>query len=145
VKTIQEFLTGNKKSCFACGQTSTVYLKKHTWGTSEHLVCLNLLGSIFMPLTGPWHMLQQSTIDNSLCTFWYAAFACNTLLCVLCEGVSKDSIPGAIDFDGVDDMIQVTDKQSERVCLCVCVRHCTLFYIVGAAIKPTSTPNQEPS
>ncbi len=64
---------------------------------------------------------------------------------MLCEGVSKDSIPGAIDFDGVDDMIQVTDKQSERVCLCVCVRHCTLFYIVGAAIKPTSTPNQEPS
>jgi len=127
VKTIQEFLTGNKKSCFACDQTLTAFFIQ-TWGTAEHLVCLNLLGSIFMPSTGPWHMLLQSTIDNSLCTFWYAAFACNTLLCVLCEGVSKDSIPGAIDFDGVDDMIQVTDKQSERVSVCVRVCVCVIAH-----------------
>lgn len=33
-----------------------------------------------------------------------------------CEGVGKDSIPGAIDFDVVDDMMQVTDKQSFTVC-----------------------------
>ena len=32
-----------------------------------------------------------------------------------CEGVGKDSIPGAIDFDVVDDMMQVTDKQSFTV------------------------------
>ena len=40
-----------------------------------------------------------------------------------------------------------TSRVREWVCVfvCVCVRHCTLFYIVGAAIKPTSTPNQEPS
>lgn len=34
---------------------------------------------------------------------------------VQCEGVGKDSIPGAIDFDVVDDMMQVTDKQSFTV------------------------------
>lgn len=33
-----------------------------------------------------------------------------------CEGVGKDSIPGAIDFDVVDDMMQVTDKQSFTMC-----------------------------
>ena len=38
------------------------------------------------------------------------------LVCVQCEGVGKDSIPGAIDFDVVDDMMQVTDKQSFTVC-----------------------------
>ncbi len=38
-----------------------------------------------------------------------------TCVCVQCEGVGKDSIPGAIDFDVVDDMMQVTDKQSFTV------------------------------
>lgn len=36
-----------------------------------------------------------------------------------CEGVGKDSIPGAIDFNVVDDMMQVTDKQSFTVSLVV--------------------------
>ena len=37
------------------------------------------------------------------------------MACLQCEGVGKDSIPGAIDFDVVDDMMQVTDKQSFTV------------------------------
>lgn len=41
-----------------------------------------------------------------------------------CEGVGKDSIPGAIDFDVVDDMMQVTDKQSFTVRSCpYCAAH----------------------
>lgn len=33
-----------------------------------------------------------------------------------CEGVGKDSIPGAINFDVVDKMVQVTDQQSFAMC-----------------------------
>ena len=36
-----------------------------------------------------------------------------------CEGVGKDSIPGAINFDIINDMIQVTDKQSFLVGACL--------------------------
>lgn len=46
---------------------------------------------------------------------WHAASLDVTCVCVQCEGVGKDSIPGAIDFDVVDDMMQVTDKQSFTV------------------------------
>ena len=38
-------------------------------------------------------------------------------MCLQCEGVGKDSIPGAINFDIINDMIQVTDKQSFLVSL----------------------------
>lgn len=50
----------------------------------------------------------SSSVQNDSkwgCVFW-----------LQCEGVGKDSIPGAIDFDVVDDMMQVTDKQSFTVC-----------------------------
>ena len=39
------------------------------------------------------------------------------LVSLQCEGVGKDSIPGAINFDIINDMIQVTDKQSFLVSL----------------------------
>ena len=39
------------------------------------------------------------------------------MVCLQCEGVGKDSIPGAINFDIINDMIQVTDKQSFLVSL----------------------------
>lgn len=39
------------------------------------------------------------------------------VMCLQCEGVGKDSIPGAINFDIINDMIQVTDKQSFLVSL----------------------------
>lgn len=34
----------------------------------------------------------------------------------LVEGVGKNTIPGAMDFNVVDDMIQVTDKEAFKMC-----------------------------
>ena len=59
---------------------------------------------------------QSARLVTHAAQIWGASDCCRALkvllVCLQCEGVGKDSIPGAINFDIINDMIQVTDKQS---------------------------------
>lgn len=65
---------------------------------------------------GSWFSCIVVFHNMQLGTFMVEVLRSTGIVVLLqCEGVGKDSIPGAIDFNVVDDMMQVTDKQSFTV------------------------------
>lgn len=64
------------------------------------------------------HVMLPDPVGSVFWDFWAKQMAEKELKAksYQCEGVGKDSIPGAIDFNVVDDMMQVTDKQSFTMC-----------------------------